>query len=86
MPSSNSRLKAAALTGYVFTGKTEITFDGTNTMDVVTRDPANAGTVITYNNMALPSNGVIYVEKIRRLHPRRAARTRTTPTATAARS
>ena len=63
VPSSNSRLKDAALTGYVFTGQTDITFNGTNTMRVVMRDPANINNTITVPAMPLPSNGVIYVEK-----------------------
>jgi len=64
VPSSNSRLKSAALTGYVFSGKTDITFNSPTTMDVRTRDPANVNNEIFYDNMLLPSNGVIYVEKV----------------------
>jgi hypothetical protein len=59
VPSSNTALMQAANPAYVFSGKTEITFDGTSNMSVVTYP----GGVRTVTPMALPSNGVIYVRK-----------------------
>jgi hypothetical protein len=61
VPPSNERLKDAALTGYLFYGQTEITLKGT-TMDVKTR--TSTGTSVTYTDKALPSNGVVFVEKV----------------------
>ena len=63
VPPSNERLKEAALAGYLFHGRTTIVLDGTR-MDVSTRSPTNANTIITYNDMALPENGVVFVEKV----------------------
>lgn len=63
MPPSNERLKEATLAGYLFHGRTTIVLDGT-TMDVSTRSPTNASTVITHNDMPLPENGVVFVEKV----------------------
>jgi hypothetical protein len=65
VPPSNSRLKDAALTtplNYLFYGQTTIRFDGSNTMDVQTH--TSNGTPITYTNHPLPSNGVVFVEKV----------------------
>jgi type II secretory pathway pseudopilin PulG len=59
VPTSNTALKQAADQAYVFQGKTDIVFDGTSNMRV-TRYP---GGVATTTTMALPANGVIYVEK-----------------------
>ena len=61
VPPSNERLKDATLTGYLFYGQTEITLKGT-TMDVKTY--TSTGTAVTYTNKALPSNGVVFVEKV----------------------
>jgi hypothetical protein len=60
VPPSNDRLKDAALPGYLYYGQTTITLKDT-TMDVVTHkaDGSNA----TYPDLALPSNGVVFVEK-----------------------
>ena len=60
VPTSNTRLRDATLTGYRFSGATTIVLKGT-TMDVTT--PNSSGTFSTTTNMALPANGVIYVEK-----------------------
>jgi type II secretory pathway pseudopilin PulG len=60
VPASNSRLKDAALPGYLFTGQTTIVFNGTNTMTVTTHEGSSTPTTFT---RALPSNGVIYVQK-----------------------
>jgi hypothetical protein len=62
VPESNAQLAAAALTGYTFYGQTDITLKSTGLMDVRSYNP-NTGALITQTNMALPSNGVIYVEK-----------------------
>jgi hypothetical protein len=56
VPTSNSRLKEAALPGYLFLGRTEIRFDGSNTMSVSVKGA-------TAYPLPLPPNGVIYVEK-----------------------
>jgi hypothetical protein len=61
VPESNTKLKDHALDGYLFRGQTTIVFNGTNTMQVTTPNPANGNPVTT--TMTLPSNGVIYVEK-----------------------
>jgi hypothetical protein len=63
VPPSNERLKEAALPGYLFHGQTVITLKDT-VMDVTTRSPTNANTIITYTNLALPPNGVVFVEKV----------------------
>jgi hypothetical protein len=63
VPPSNERLKEATLAGYLFHGRTTIVLEG-NRMDVSTRSPTNANTIITYNDMALPANGVVFVEKV----------------------
>jgi type II secretory pathway pseudopilin PulG len=56
LPPSNATIKAEALSGYLYTGPTTITLNGTaNTMNVTTN-----GT--TTNNVPVPSNGVIYVK------------------------
>jgi hypothetical protein len=60
IPPSNDRLKDAALPGYLYYGQTSITLNDT-TMNVVTHKAD--GTNVTYNNLALPSNGVVFVEK-----------------------
>jgi hypothetical protein len=60
VPASNTRLKDAALPGYLFTGRTSIVFNGTNTMTVTTHQ--GTSTPVTFTR-TLPSNGVIYVEK-----------------------
>ena len=59
VPTSNTALLQAADPAYVFTGKTEITFNGTSNM-VVRTFP---GGVATDTTMPLPQNGVIYVKK-----------------------
>jgi hypothetical protein len=59
VPTSNTALRQAADAQYVFRGKTEITFDGTSNMRVRTFPNG----VATDTTMALPQNGVIYVEK-----------------------
>jgi hypothetical protein len=59
VPTSNTRLREAADAEYVFAGKTEIRFDGTDYMDVW-RFP---GGVRTFSERKpLPPNGVIYVD------------------------
>jgi hypothetical protein len=59
VPTSNARLREAADAAYVFAGKTEIEFDGTDFMNVW-RFP---GGVRTFSERkALPDNGVIYVD------------------------
>jgi len=63
VPPSNETLKEAALPGYLFHGQTRITLKGT-AMDVVTRNPSNVTQTITHTDLALPSNGVIFVEKV----------------------
>jgi hypothetical protein len=60
IPPSNDRLKDAALPNYLYYGQTQITLKDT-TMDVVTHTAAGAN--VTYNDLALPSNGVVFVEK-----------------------
>jgi hypothetical protein len=59
VPTSNTALKQAADPAYVFSGKTEITFNGTSNMTVRTYPNG----VRTDTVMPLPGNGVIYVEK-----------------------
>jgi hypothetical protein len=59
VPTSNTALKQATDPTYLFKGKTEITFDGTQSMRVRTFPSG----VATDTTMPLPSNGVIYVEK-----------------------
>jgi hypothetical protein len=59
VPTSNEALEDAADAAYKFVGKTEITFDGTSNMTVVTYP----GGVRTVTSMPLPPNGVIYVKK-----------------------
>ena len=59
VPTSNSALEQAADQAYVFNGKTEITFDNTSNMTVVTYPNG----VRTVTSMPLPANGVIYVRK-----------------------
>lgn len=59
VPTSNARLRQAADTDYIFAGRTEITFDGTGSMTVVTW-PNN---VRYERRMLLPDNGVIYVDR-----------------------
>ena len=63
VPPSNERLKEAALPGYLFHGLTTIVLKDT-VMDVTTRNPANISQQLTYTNLALPPNGVIFVEKV----------------------
>jgi hypothetical protein len=60
VPTSNARLREAADADYVFAGKTEIQFDGTNFMNVW-RFP-NGTRQATPTRMELPENGVIYVD------------------------
>jgi hypothetical protein len=60
IPPSNDRLKDAALPGYLYYGQTSITLKDT-TMDVVTH--TSTGANVSYSNLALPSNGVVFVEK-----------------------
>jgi hypothetical protein len=60
IPPSNDRLKDAALTNYLYYGQTSITVNDT-TMDVQTHNAAGGN--VTYNGLALPSNGVVFVEK-----------------------
>jgi hypothetical protein len=60
VPPSNDSLKDAALPGYLYYGQTSITLKDT-VMDVVTHNAA--GSSVTYNNLALPTNGVVFVEK-----------------------
>jgi hypothetical protein len=60
VPTSNTRLKDAALPGYLFTGQTKIVFDGTNNMTVTTHNGSSAEVTFT---RTLPPNGVIYVQK-----------------------
>lgn len=55
LPPGNTAIKAQALPAYTYTGPTDITFNGNATMNVT-----NNGT--TTNNVAVPSNGVIYVQ------------------------
>ena len=62
VPPSNERLKEAALPGYLFHGLTTIVLKDT-VMDVTTRNATNTAW-LTYSNLALPSNGVIFVEKV----------------------
>jgi hypothetical protein len=59
VPTSNTALRQAADSQYVFRGKTEITFNGTSNM--VVRTFPNG--VATDTTMPLPQNGVIYVKK-----------------------
>jgi hypothetical protein len=59
VPTSNTRLRQSADAEYIFAGRTEITFDGTDQMTVVTW-PNN---VRTERRMPLPPNGVIYVDR-----------------------
>ena len=59
VPTSNARLRQAADADYIFAGRTEITFDGTGQMTVVTW-PNN---VRWERRMPLPENGVIYVDR-----------------------
>jgi hypothetical protein len=61
VPPSNERLKEATLSGYLFHGRTQIVLKD-NVMDVTTRS-SNNSTQLTYTNLALPTNGVIFVEK-----------------------
>ena len=63
VPPSNDNLRDAALAAYRFHGRTEIVLKG-NVMDVETRSSSNPNTIITHTNMALPPNGVIFVEKV----------------------
>jgi hypothetical protein len=59
VPTSNARLREAAEADYLFAGKTEIQFDGTEFMNVW-RFP---GGVRTFSERKpLPDNGVIYVD------------------------
>jgi hypothetical protein len=57
LPPSNTKLKKAALSAYTFTGKTTIQFQSGGNMLVT-----NAAAGLTNAAMALPSNGVIYVQ------------------------
>ena len=57
VPESNDRLRNVAASDYVFEGMTEITFDGTSNMTVVTYPNG----VRTSTTKSLPANGVIYV-------------------------
>jgi hypothetical protein len=59
VPTSNAGLRAAADANYIFRGKTEITFNGTSTMTVVTYPNG----VATTTSMPVPPNGVVYVDK-----------------------
>jgi hypothetical protein len=59
VPTSNTRLRSAADAAYIFAGRTEIEFDGTQNMTVITW-PNN---VRNERRMALPPNGVIYVDR-----------------------
>jgi hypothetical protein len=59
VPTSNTRLRQAADANYVFAGKTEITFDGSQFMDV---RRWSSNTASTTTRMPLPDNGVIYVD------------------------
>jgi hypothetical protein len=61
VPASNTRLKDAALAGYLFYGETSITLKSNGRMDVTTHDAA--GNSVVRTDYALPSNGVVYVEK-----------------------
>ena len=63
VPPSNERLKEATLSGYLFHGATSIVLKD-NVMDVTTRSSTNANTILTYNNLPLPLNGVVFVEKV----------------------
>lgn len=63
VPPSNERLKEATLAGYLFHGQTTIVLRDT-VMDVTTRSPTNANTILTYTSMPLPPNGVVFVEKV----------------------
>lgn len=63
VPPSNERLKDATLSGYVFYGQTTIVLKDT-VMDVTTRSATNANTILSYSNMPLPPNGVVFVEKV----------------------
>ena len=60
VPTSNARLREAADADYVFAGRTEITFDGTGQMTVVTWPTR---TTRWERRMPLPENGVIYVDR-----------------------
>jgi type II secretory pathway pseudopilin PulG len=60
VPTSNARLRQAADAAYIFAGRTEITFDGTSDMTVVTWPTA---TTRWERRMPLPENGVIYVDR-----------------------
>jgi hypothetical protein len=62
VPASNSRLKDAALSGYLFWGATDITLKTNGKMDVTTR-LSEAGPQVTLTDYPVPSNGVVYVEK-----------------------
>jgi hypothetical protein len=59
VPTSNARLREAADADYVFAGKTEIEFDGTEFMNVY-RFPGGVRTLS--ERKPLPPNGVIYVD------------------------
>jgi type II secretory pathway pseudopilin PulG len=61
VPESNTRLRDHTLDVNRFKGQTKITFDGTSTMKVQRMDAQKRWGPVT--NMALPENGVIYVEK-----------------------
>jgi hypothetical protein len=63
MPPSNEALNEAALPAYRFHGLTTIVLKDT-VMDVTTRNPNNLSQQLTYTNLALPPNGVIFVEKV----------------------
>jgi hypothetical protein len=61
VPTSNTRLKDAALAGYLFYGTTRIVLKSNGKMDVTTHDAA--GNNVVHTDYATPSNGVVYVEK-----------------------
>jgi hypothetical protein len=57
LPPSNTKLKKAASSTYTFTGKTTIVFQSSGNMLVT-----NSAAGLSSSPMALPSNGVIYVQ------------------------
>jgi Tfp pilus assembly protein PilX len=62
IPPSNTRLRDAADIAYIFSGQTTIDFNN-GSMDVTSYDKTS-GALITKTDMALPENGVIYVDKV----------------------
>jgi hypothetical protein len=59
MPPSNAAIRSVALPGYVFSGRTDITLNGSS-MTVTTYNTATTPVTPVTRTLALPSNGVIY--------------------------